>query len=207
LGPPAGRLVAVTDHADFDARLRRLLEGAQTSDAATLALEVYGEEIYGLLAALHRNDIDASEVFSRFCERLWKGLPGFQFRSSFRTWAYTIAWNVSSRFRTQEQGRREVLVGNTEFSRLADKIRSNTQSRLLRERRDRLVELRETLPLEDQTILILRVDRELDWRDLARVLHNDTELTDEALEREAARLRKRFQLIKERLRALAAQES
>ena len=194
------------DHAAFDARLRALLESDRASEAATVALEVYGEEIYALLAALHRDEVSAAEVFSRFCERLWKGLPGFQFRSSFRTWAYTIAWNASARFRAQERNRREVLVGDSEFLRLAEKVRSSTRSRLLREKRSRLVELRETLPPEDQTILILRVDRELDWRDLARVLHEDEALADDALAREAARLRKRFQLIKERLRELAAQD-
>lgn len=48
---------------------------------------------------------------------------------------------------------------------------------------------------------MLRVDRQLAWTDLARVLHEDDDaaLEGKALEREAARLRKRFQLVKERL--------
>jgi RNA polymerase sigma-70 factor (ECF subfamily) len=194
------------DHAAFDARLRASLEEGQLAQAATFALESYGEEIFALLMALHKSDTDAGEVFSHFCERLWKGLPNFQFRSSFRTWAYAIAWNASARFRSNERNRRELLVGDSEFLRIAEQVRTSTQSRLLREKKSRLVELRETLPPEDQTILILRVDRELDWRDLARVLHDDA-LDGEGLERESARLRKRFQLIKERLRELAAQES
>jgi RNA polymerase sigma-70 factor (ECF subfamily) len=195
-----------TDHSVFDARLREMLDGGRVSEAATFALQSYGDEIYSLLAALHKSEIDAAEVFSRFCERLWKGLPGFESRSSFRTWAYTIAWNVSARFRDQERSRRELLVGDSEFTRLAEQVRSSTQSRLMREKKSRLVELRETLPAEDQTILILRVERELDWRELARVLHGEA-VDGEDLERESARLRKRFQMIKERLRELAAQDT
>jgi RNA polymerase sigma-70 factor (ECF subfamily) len=195
------------DHAAFDARLREALEAGNLSEGATKALEAYGEEIYSLLAALHRDHVEAGEVFSLFCEHLWKGLPGFAWRSSFRTWVYTIAWNASARFRSKERSRREVLVSEAEFRRLAERVRTSTHSRQVREQRDRLRELRESLPLEDQTILILRVERELDWRDLVRVLHPGAELDDAALDREAARLRKRYQAIKERLRELAKEDS
>jgi RNA polymerase sigma-70 factor (ECF subfamily) len=189
------------DHAAFDARLMDSLGQGRVADAATFALETYGDEIYSLMAALHRNDSDASEVFSHFCEELWTGLSGFEGRSSFRTWAYTVAWRASARYRARE--RREVLVSDSEFRRLADRVRNSTQSRLAREKRNRLRELRETLPAEDQTILILRVERELDWRDLTRVFHDGAALDEATLDRESARLRKRFQSIKDRLKKLA----
>jgi RNA polymerase sigma-70 factor (ECF subfamily) len=195
------------DHAAFDAHLREALGGGRVADAATRALEVYGDEIYSLLAALHRSEGDAGDVFSLFCEHLWKGLPGFQGRSSFRTWAYTLAWNASARYRSQQRGRREVPVSDSEFLRLAERVRTGTQSRLKAEKRSRLRELRDTLPPEDQTILILRVERELDWRDLARVLHDNQELDGEELVRESGRLRKRFQAIKERLRELVQNDA
>jgi hypothetical protein len=44
----------------------------------------------------------------------------------------------------------------------------------------------------------LRIDRDLAWRDIAKILGAE----DDALDREAARLRKRFQFVKERLHAL-----
>jgi RNA polymerase sigma-70 factor, ECF subfamily len=56
---------------------------------------------------------------------------------------------------------------------------------------------------------VLRIDRGLSWSDLARVLHEgeeDAALDDEALAREAARLRKRFQLVKDKLREMAKKE-
>jgi RNA polymerase sigma-70 factor, ECF subfamily len=194
-----------TAHAAFDARLLESLGQGRVADAATLALETYGDEIYALLAALHRNDSDAGEVFSLFCESLWTGLAGFEGRSSFRTWAYTVAWRASARYRSRVA--REVLVSDSEFLRLADRVRNSTQSRLAREKRNRLRELRDTLPPEDQTILILRVERELDWRDLTRVFHDGETLDEATLERESSRLRKRFQLIKEQLRKLATAET
>jgi RNA polymerase sigma-70 factor (ECF subfamily) len=69
-------------------------------------------------------------------------------------------------------------------------------------RRNRLLlELREALPPEEQALLMLRVDRELAWNDLAHVLADDAAapLEGKALAREAARLRKRFQVVKEKL--------
>ena len=73
--------------------------------------------------------------------------------------------------------------------------------------KDRMQELRRRLPAEDQQILILRVSRKLSWTELAIVL-GDSGLTatDVELQREATRLRKRFQLAKDRLRELARQE-
>ena len=52
------------------------------------------------------------------------------------------------------------------------------------------------------------VDRQLAWTELAQVLHEDeaTSLVGEALKREAARLRKRFQLVKERLYEMGRRE-
>jgi RNA polymerase sigma-70 factor (ECF subfamily) len=68
-------------------------------------------------------------------------------------------------------------------------------------------ELRERLPMEDQQILILRVGRNLSWPEIAMVLAEDgLRSSSEELTREAARLRKRFQLAKDRLRAMAREE-
>jgi RNA polymerase sigma-70 factor (ECF subfamily) len=56
---------------------------------------------------------------------------------------------------------------------------------------------------------VLRVDRQLAWTDLARVLlHGDdtSTLTEDVLRREAARLRKRFQILKEQLYEMGRRE-
>src|SRR5262249_42480485 len=146
----------------------------------------------------------ANDAFSIFCENLWKGLARFEWRSSFRTWAYAIAWHASSRSRRERAGWREVLITDSQVAALAQEVRTGTRSRLRNERRSRLRELRETLPVEAQLLLVLRVERELDWKELARVMNPEAELDEESLARESARLRKRFQSVKERLKALIA---
>ena len=51
----------------------------------------------------------------------------------------------------------------------------------------------------------LRIDRELEWRAIAQIM-SDESLDDDALTREAASLRKRFERLKEKLKWLAATE-
>src|SRR5579859_7892636 len=186
------------DHAAFDRELLDQLRQGRVADAATSAVKTYGAEIYALFASIHRSEQDAAEVFSVFCERLWHRLPRFEGRSLFRTWAYTVAWHASSGFRRRQLANREVPVLDEEFEEMVQKVRTSTTTRLRREKRSRLRELRETLPPEDQALLVLRVERELDWKDLARVMNPESDLDEKDLVREAARLRKRFQIVKER---------
>jgi RNA polymerase sigma-70 factor (ECF subfamily) len=88
-------------------------------------------------------------------------------------------------------------------------VRTETLAFLRTETRTRLHSLRDSLPEEQRMLLVLRVDRQLAWNELARVLaetEGDAPLDDAALAKEAARLRKQFQLVKDRLRALAKKE-
>jgi RNA polymerase sigma-70 factor (ECF subfamily) len=70
--------------------------------------------------------------------------------------------------------------------------------------------LREQLPELERELLILRVNRQLAWLEIARIMTEATteaalNFTDAELQTEAARLRKRFQKAKEKLRQLAEQ--
>ena len=64
--------------------------------------------------------------------------------------------------------------------------------------------IRRQLPEDDQTLLVLRVDRNLPWRDIALVLLGG-DAGDDALTRKAAALRKQFERVKDELRRLAAE--
>src|SRR5277367_5705373 len=103
----------------LEAEIRRRAEARDFAGAAEAALRGYGREIYELLAALHRRDDDAAEVFSLFAEGLWKSLPGFAWRSSFRTWAYAVAHKCSLRFRRDERRRAKRQVPLPDLSRLS----------------------------------------------------------------------------------------
>jgi RNA polymerase sigma-70 factor (ECF subfamily) len=177
--------------------------------AATKAIRAYGPEIVGFLRACAGGADDPSETFSDFTEALWKGLPSFAWRSSVRTWAYGIARNVS-RSRGRERARRRRLIvdpGESVVQGVAEQVRTETLSFLRTEKRTRLQALRDALPEDDRMLLVLRVDRGLAWNELARVFSGDEgPLDGAALVKEAARLRKRLQLVKQRLKEMARRE-
>jgi RNA polymerase sigma-70 factor, ECF subfamily len=189
------------DRAAFDQRVLDALAQGRVDDATTDVIKTYGPEVYTLLVSVHKRREDADDVFSMFCEKLWKGLRGFQGRASVRTWVYTIAWSASSTFHTHKATRREDPITDAVLAELVARVRTETLSRM-RAPESRLRTLRQSLPLEDQTLLVLRVERELSFRELAIVMNADAALAEHALEREAARLRKRYQLVKTRLREL-----
>jgi RNA polymerase sigma-70 factor (ECF subfamily) len=199
-----------TEREVLEQELSRLADEGDHRRAATLAVRGFGPEILGFLHALHRDEDEAADVFSQFCEDLWRGLPRFERRASFRTWLYVLARHASSRqHRGQKRaGRREQRFGDCpELEQVEQRLRTTTLSFLRSQARTRLTELRDALPVDDRALLILRVDRDLDWNELVRVFHEGEELSPAMVTRESARLRKRYQLVKDRLRELVRRDA
>ena len=196
-------------HAEIEDEVARLRSSGDFDAATTVALRGYGPEVLGFLAAIAKSEADARDAFSEFSEDLWRGIARFAGESSLRTWAYTIARRALWRVLNDPRRRPERNVPLSQagvVERVVAEVRESTMTHLRTEVKDRFAELRASLPAEDQTLLVLRVDRELPWRDIARVMHaGPGELDDAALERDAAALRKRFERVKARLRALRAE--
>jgi RNA polymerase sigma-70 factor, ECF subfamily len=167
--------------------------------ATTLVVRGYGGEILGFLGAVTRDVAVAEDVFSRFCEDVWRGLPAFRWESSLRTWCYLLARHA--RIRHFKRAKLPVVEVDDELDNLVAAVRTETASYLRSEVRDALHEARAQLDADDQTLLILRVNRTLSWQEIARVMIEQDEVVDDAvLVRKAAALRKRFERIKQTIR-------
>jgi RNA polymerase sigma-70 factor (ECF subfamily) len=193
------------DALERDVRKKLLLR--EIEDAATLVLRGYGPEIFGFLTARLRDESAAGEAFSMFTEDLWRGLPGFEGRASVRVWAYTLARHAAIRYQASPHLRRErnlPLHATEALSKLEARVRTDTAPFLKTEFKTRIAELRARLSEDDRTLLVLRIDRGLDWTDVARVfLAPESDASDRTMAAEAARLRKRFQLVKSKIRRMA----
>jgi RNA polymerase sigma-70 factor (ECF subfamily) len=198
--------VASDDRTALEARIRSAADAARWSDAATVALGGYGEEVLGYLVAVTRNETDARDAFSIFAESLWRGLPGFRWECAFRTWAYGLARNALARIKRDPHRRRAVPLEDAHVEALVEKLRSRTSTFLRTETKDKIARLRAALAPDDQTLLILRINRGLAWRDIARVLAPDG-ATGAVLDRQAASLRKRFERLKTDLKERARAEA
>jgi RNA polymerase sigma-70 factor (ECF subfamily) len=199
--------VDVTERTVLESEVATLCDRGDIDSAATMTIEGYGPELLGLILALVRDEPLGSDIFASVCERIWRGLPGFERRASLRTWVYQLARHEVVNFQRQEIRRRARQVHESAvISRIEQQVRSTTINYLRTQNKSRFAKLRESLSLEDQALLILRVDRALDWNDIVTVMHEGATPDAETVKRESARLRKRFQAVKERLRELAADE-
>lgn len=200
--------VEVADREELERAIRARFDAGDMADAVAIAIRGYGPEVFGLITAFQRDTGDAEEVWSRVTERLWKGIAQFAWQSSFRTWFYAIARNTSMRYRDEVRRRaaHQVQLGTGAEEVLAERPRTATASYLTSGHKHWLAAIRDRLPEDDRMLLVLRVDKGLGFSELAVVMHENDEapLDAEGQKREAARLRKRFQLLKERIQAMRA---
>jgi RNA polymerase sigma-70 factor (ECF subfamily) len=181
----------------LEAAIGERLDAGDSTAAATLAIRGYGPEILGYLAAILRDEDAAAESFSRFAEDLWKGLAGFRRQSSFRTWAYRVAWSAAQDTAGDVFLRRARRLATGEMLKLVKSVRSNSAEFLEGAAQARLEAMRANLGPDEQTLLILRLNRGLSWKDVAHVLSSPREPLD------AVAVRKRYSRVKDKLRRMA----
>jgi RNA polymerase sigma-70 factor (ECF subfamily) len=177
---------------------RELLERRDFAAVAAWVVESYGREVFAYLLSVERDREEAHDAFSALCLALCESLPQFRSECSLRTYVYMLAhrqWVNAVRGRRK---RAEVHLSDG-LEAVAERVRTTTVQWLQTGPRERLVKLRDSLDPADRTLLLLRLNERLSWRDIARVLCEESP-GSEALDREAATLRKRFERLKSQFR-------
>lgn len=188
----------MADHDQLERLILARLDAKDSEGAVTEAIRGYGPQLLGYLSAVVRDEELAREVFSVVCEDMWRGLPTFRRDGSFRGWSYKLAYHAAMRTLREPYRRRMRRLASELISAIADQVKSTTAVHLKTEKKDHLTAVREKLTPEEQTLLVLRVDRNLPWREVATVLSGDGSDVDEAA------ARKRFERLKEKLKKLLA---
>ncbi|MEZ4359539.1 MAG: sigma-70 family RNA polymerase sigma factor [Kofleriaceae bacterium] len=190
-----------------DAEVRALCRRGEYDEATAAALRGYGTEILRFLLGVLRDSVAAGDAFAQFAEDLWRGLASFEWRCSLRTWTYVVARRAMARTRraAQRHDRRRIPLSEApELLAVVEHVRTATELHLRSEVKSAMSELRDQLSEDERTLLILRVDRGLGWREIAEVLSPEP-LSSEEITRKAAQLRKQLERLKDRLRALAVE--
>jgi len=187
-------------HSTIEQRIGACLDRGDVKQAATEALRGYGPQILAYLSGVLRDDEAAAEVFSEFSEDLWRGIGAFRRESSFRTWAYRLAWNAARQLARDPFRKRGQRLESSEWSAIAQEVRSSAASQRQFEIHGGLAKLRTALHPDEQSLLILRIDRELSWKEVAQVMSESGTPLDEAA------WRKRFERLKGRLHKMAKKE-
>lgn len=179
---------------DLEVAIREKFDAGDLRSAAELAIEGYGGEVCGYLAAILRDEEQARDVFAETAVELWQDLPSFRWQASFRTWLYTLARHRLAAHISKQARRRTVALSQVpEADALVALARTTTVPWRRTEVKDAVSRLRESLSADDQALLTLRIDRKMSWRSISYILGEVQE----------SALRKRFERLKERLRTLA----
>jgi RNA polymerase sigma-70 factor (ECF subfamily) len=192
-------MASAEEAAALEAEVARLRAAGDLAGAATAAIRGLGPAVLRDLRSLLRDEEDAAEAFSQFAENLWKGLPAFRGEAALRTWAYRLAWNAAQNLRDAAWRRKGRRLATGEASALADEVRTKTAV-VVERQRQALEKLRAALPVEDQSLLVLRVDQGLSWAEVAEVLAEEGRPVDPGA------LMKRFERLKEKLAKLAKEQ-
>jgi len=184
------------DLPEVEDRVRALLAAEDRPGAATVAIQEYGPPVLRYLRSLLRDEDDASDAFSIFAENVWRGLPTWRGEGSLKAWCFRLAWNAATNLRNEAWRRRGRRFFTGEASALAEEIRTRSHVKVERQRQA-LDKLRESLEVEEVSLLTLRVDQKLSWAEIAEVFSADGERV------EPAALMKRFERLKGRLARMA----
>ena len=175
----------------------------RAEDALRLTFAAYGAEIYGFLVGELHEAERAQEVFALFAEDLWRVMPRLELRSTMRAYCYAVARHALYRYLDSvvRKERRAVPLSHADWNALVARVRTETSEYLRSEARDRVAALRSALSEDERTLLMLRIDRGLSFREITEVLGETAGDGDPKVQE--ARLRKRFQLLKDKLRKMA----
>ena len=189
---------------DIEREVRALADAGDVNGAVTSAIQGFGDEVYSFLMSRLRDEDTASDVFAQASADLLKSMPGFQWRCSLRTWFYRLARSAATRYQRSPANRPDRRVALSHISEALDRVRSRTELHMRSEVKDGFRKLRDQLDPDEQQLLMLRIDRNLGWSEIAEIIDDDDD--PKAITRTSARLRQQFQTLKERLRDLAIAE-
>lgn len=141
-------------------------------ESFTVLVERYERRVVGVALAVVHNQDDALELAQETFVRAFENLKNFESRSSFSTWLYRIAANLSIDFWRRE-GRYNVLRGEdaeNELRRLPSSQGDSYKAASRTELGERLKEALAQLTPEHRAVVLLREVEGLSYDEISDVL-------------------------------------
>ncbi len=159
-------------------------------------LRELGDQVFGYLCALLKSEQLADDAWSQFSEEVFRGAPGIRDVEHERAWAFTVARHAALKQLRTARDAEVPLEVRSDDPRLASPHSAPLFQPTVE---NALTRARAQLDPDDQTLLILRLERDLSWDEVAEVLSGGP-LSGAEKTRAAAALRKRFERLKQTLR-------
>jgi RNA polymerase sigma-70 factor (ECF subfamily) len=187
---PAPKALPVPD----EELVRRVQAG--NGEAFEELVRRYERKVYNIAYRLMGNERDASEVLQDAFLRAYRFLPKFQFKSSFFTWLYRIATNVSlTKLRKREKVQLvsidEPGTGDGDMPLEIPDYRYSPE-RMMRQRelREALQKAVDNLPPDYRSVVVLRDLEGLSNEEVSKVLNLTVAAVKSRLHRGRLELRK-----------------
>jgi RNA polymerase sigma-70 factor (ECF subfamily) len=164
-----------------------LVARARDGDAAAFEELVRRHEkpLFGYVYRMCGNHADTEEITQASFVRAWEKLAGFRGESSFKTWLFRIATNLSINRRTRTRPTEEL----NEF--LPAPPADEPEETYRQQVREELVQAAlSRLPSDQRSALVLSVYQELSYKEIAAAMGKSTRAVDSLLFRAKANLRK-----------------
>jgi len=174
-----------------------LVKKAQGGDTAAYGELVrrYQERVYGLALKMFSRE-DAGDVAQEIFFRVFRGLPGFNYQSSFATWLYRISTNVclDQLRRRGREGQRflPLEAGDDERNSLRDNGPGPEEHLLDREKVGALKRAVRQLPDGYRMALVLHHYQGLSYRQVAEVMSLPEKTVATRIHRAKKMLRKKL---------------
>jgi RNA polymerase sigma-70 factor, ECF subfamily len=160
---------------ELEDTVRRAASGDR--EAFEALVRKHQPEIYRFFRRACRSDEDARDQCQLAFVRAYRSLSRFEGRSSFRTWLFRIATNLSRNYYRDQGRRREVPLTQEEDSNgskprerdVADRKPSTLDRLELGEKREQLRDAVETLPPRQRSVVVLRIYHDLSFAEIAEV--------------------------------------
>ncbi len=142
------------------------------------------QRLFAFIYRIVSNHSDAEELCQQAFVRAWQKLAGFKGKSSFKTWLYQIAINLTLNFKTRTR--------KTEQLNELQPADPATEPETVYHRRQREELIQQALlqlPLDQRTALVLKVYENLSYNEIARVMGRSVRAVDSLLVRARTRLK------------------
>jgi RNA polymerase sigma-70 factor, ECF subfamily len=151
-----------------------LVQKCQAGDIASFQELVsrYHQKVYMVIVGLLRNPDDAMDVAQETFFRAYRKITSFQGQSSFYTWLYRIAVNISIDYqRRQKRSPLEFRESMDEVFEQQQEVAKDPFSDVHdRELREKLVSAINDLTPEHKAVIVLRTLEGLSYKDIGEIL-------------------------------------
>jgi len=161
------------------------------NDAFAILVKKYQKGIYRLTYRMTNDHFTADELAMETFVRAYKSIKRFRRGANFFNWVYTIAVRLCLNFIKKEKRRVDVDPSNIDSYVVRRKQEDGLLEKIIeKETKEKIRETIQKLPMKLRAVLLLKVDEELPYAEISKILRIPTGTVMSRLNRARERLKK-----------------